>query len=99
MREPHLEVFHQDEDKKHYVYRFHNGYGASVVQGPKTHGGEAGLWELAVVRFGSPHPFDFRIDRTTSIGDEVHGHLEGDDVDALLTAIEQLESGACKNFA
>ena len=33
------------------LYKFANGYGASVVKGEHTYGGDEGLWELAVIRF------------------------------------------------
>lgn len=90
MREPHLEVFHQDESKLQRVYRFSNGYGASVVKGPETHGGPDGLWELAVIRYHGTSPIDFRVDKTTTVGDHVHGYLTEGDVDTFLAIIERL---------
>ena len=45
------------------LYRFANNYGASVVKGEHTYGGEEGLWELAVVKFKTDG--DFNLDYTT----------------------------------
>ncbi len=33
------------------IYRFGNGYGASVVQFPYSYGGDRGMWELAVTKY------------------------------------------------
>jgi len=34
------------------IHKFENGYGASVVMGNGTYGGDRGLYELAVIKFG-----------------------------------------------
>ena len=39
-------------DKRNHrqkIYKFPNGYGASVIKGPYSYGGPDGLWELAVL--------------------------------------------------
>ncbi len=36
-----------------YVFRFKNGYGASVIKNKYSYGNEDNLWELAVIEFTS----------------------------------------------
>jgi len=67
-----------------WVFKFENGYGASVVRGPYTYGGSEGLYELAVLSK------DGFIDYTTPITDDVEGHLNEADVERLLDSIKKL---------
>jgi hypothetical protein len=64
--------------------KFDNGYGASVVKGPHTYGGDKGLYELAVL--------DSNDDLTykTPITDDVEGYLTEEDVTNLLIQIQNL---------
>lgn len=64
--------------------KFPNGYGASVVRGPYTYGGDQGLYELGVLGPGG------KLDYSTTITEDVIGHLTEDDVTALLERIEAL---------
>jgi hypothetical protein len=64
--------------------KFDNGYGASVVTGPHTYGGDRGLYELAVL--GS----DGRLTYDTPVTDDVEGYLTEEDVTKLLTQIQNL---------
>jgi hypothetical protein len=66
------------------LYRFANNYGASVVKGEHTYGGDEGLWELAVLKFKTDG--DYVLDYTTPI----EGHLTDDAVEELLDKIEAL---------
>jgi hypothetical protein len=70
------------------MYRFSNNYGASVVKGEHTYGGDEGLWELAVTKFKTDG--DFVLDYTTPITEDVEGHLTDDAVEELLNKIEAL---------
>lgn len=70
------------------LYRFANGYGASVVKGEHTYGGDEGLWELAVLKFNDNG--EFNLDYTTPITEDVEGHLTDDAVEELLAKIEGL---------
>ena len=70
------------------LYRFPNNYGASVVKGEHTYGGEEGLWELAVVVFDTSG--DFELCYTSPITSDVEGHLDDDDVEEFLSRIEAL---------
>ena len=74
------------------LYRFANSYGASVVKGEHTYGGDEGLWELAVVRFKTDG--DYSLDYTTPVTEDVEGHLTDDAVEELLTKIEALPFAA-----
>ena len=70
---------------KQKIYEFENGYGASVIQGPHTYGGNKGLWELAVLQCG-------RIDYSTPLtpNHDVLGHLNEGQVKDLLKKIQKL---------
>lgn len=72
------------------LFRFDNGFGASVVRGEYTYGGPEGRWELAVVRVTGGGDFDFELTYDTSITDDVIGWLDEDEVQALLTRIRDL---------
>lgn len=66
------------------IVQFPNGYGASIVKGPYTYGGDKGLYELAV--FGK----DGNITYDTPITNDVEGNLSESDVESLLTRIKEL---------
>lgn len=83
------------------VYRFANGFGASVVRFAYSYGGPEGLWELAVIRFTGPKDDDYELTYDTPITSDVEGRLTEDDVDALLAKIEKLPSSysdGCAGF-
>ena len=63
---------------------FDNGYGASVIIGPHTYGGEDGLYELGVL--GK----DKKLTYNTSVTDDVEGYLSEDDVTKLMEQIQKL---------
>jgi len=63
---------------------FDNGYGASVVIGPYTYGGEDGLYELAVLDSNGKLTYD------TPVTDDVEGYLSEEQVTDLLIKIQQL---------
>ena len=74
-------------DKRNHrqkIYKFPNGYGASVIQGPYTYGGPDGKWELAVLDKNEDLCY------TTPITEDVVGHLNDPEVDNLLRQIKQL---------
>jgi len=74
------------------LFRFPNGYGASVVQFPYSYGGDSGLWELAVIRYSGEGEDAFSLAYDTPITDGVLGHLSEQDVDALLDQVAALEA-------
>ena len=63
---------------------FDNGYGASVVVGPHTYGGEDGLYELAVLDSNGNLTYE------TPVTSDVEGYLSEDDVTKLLEQIQKL---------
>ena len=63
---------------------FDNGYGASVIIGPHTYGGEDGLYELGVL--GK----DKKLTYYTPVTEDVKGYLSEDDVTKLLEQIQKL---------
>lgn len=65
------------------VYKFPNGYGASVIRHRGSYGYSKGLWELAVLEGGE-------LCYDTEITDDVIGHLNDPEVDRLLRRIQQL---------
>lgn len=69
-----------------YIYSFENGYGASVVRGLHTYGGDKGLWELAVL------DSDGHITYDTPITRDVIGYMSETDVEETLNRIRDLKS-------
>lgn len=65
-------------------YKFANGYGASVISGAYTYGGEMGLLELAVL---GP---DGRLCYDTPITEDVIGYLDAEKAIEILKQIEAL---------
>jgi hypothetical protein len=70
---------------KQCIVQFSNGYGASIVQGPHTYGGDKGLYELAV--FGK----DGQITYDTPITNDVLGYLSEQEVEKTLFDIKNLD--------
>ena len=69
------------------LYRFANGYGASVVRNEFSYGGWDGKWELAVIKWVGE---DFDLVYDTPVTDDVIGRCDDDDIAALLDEIERL---------
>jgi hypothetical protein len=71
-------------DSYHKIYRFPNGYGASVVSSPFTYGGKDGLFEVAVLDSSGT------IDYSTPITGDVIGYLDFAGVADILNKIKNL---------
>ena len=71
-----------------YIFRFKNGYGASVVKTRYSYGHAHDLWELAVIRFYDGDRW--RLNYDTPVTDDVEGCLEDKDVRNLLKRIMEL---------
>jgi len=92
MREPTLERSHARLGGIQRLYRFDNGFGASVVQNTHSYGGNEGLWELAVLKFSGPDIIkDYKLTYDTPITDDVIGHLNEAEVEEYLEKIEALK--------
>ena len=65
------------------VYKFPNGYGASVIQHKGSYGYQKGLWEVAVLWHGE-------ICYDSGITEDVMGHLNDPEVDNILGKIFRL---------
>ena len=77
--------------KEQFIYKFPNGYGASVIRFPGTYGYSEGLWELAVIKFSDNNDCDdFELVYDTPITDDVLGFLDVDDVSEVLNDIFRL---------
>lgn len=73
-----------------WIYRFGNGYGASVVQGEHTYGGPQGLYELAVIKFMPADGDEWHLTYETPITGDVLGHLSIGEVAAELVRVAAL---------
>lgn len=68
------------------IYKFPNGYGASVIRNPFSYGGDEGLWEIAVLDKEGNLTYE------TPITNDVIGHLNDDEVIEVLKQIKELEN-------
>ena len=80
------------------LYRFRNGFGASVIRHRGSYGWICGEWELAVVKWvpdESPdntwEGWDIQLRYDTPITENVRGWLNEAEADQLLSDIEQLD--------
>ena len=69
------------------LFRFDNGYGASVIRHNFSYGGREGLFELAVIKF---YCEDWSLCYDTPITDDVLGRLTGQEVLQTLDQIAAL---------
>ena len=70
----------------HGVITFDNGYGASVIRHNYSYGGDAGLYELAVLDKDGELTYD------TPITSDVMGYLTPEDVTEILIQIQDLKN-------
>lgn len=92
MRTPIIERTVAEVGNEQRIFRFDNGYGASVVRGPYTYGGDQGLFELAVLEFEAPEKWHLTYE--TPITEDVIGRLSEPEVQATLEQIAALPSKA-----
>lgn len=80
------------------IYRFENGYGASVICTPYSYGGPQGLKEIAVIKFFGPGERDWHITYDTPITDDVLGYLTDEEVEVYLELIKGLKGEENENL-
>lgn len=98
--EPTLQRTHPVGNGTQKIYRFDNGFGASVVQfevmpGVGSYGVGAGLWEMAVLRFEGEGTDSYELTYDTPITDDVLGNLDDEAVEGLLGRIRDLTAEGC----
>ena len=71
-----------------YLYKFENGYGASVIRNHISYGGDEGSWELAVITWNEVGTWNLCY--STEITNDVLGYLEEEDVEEILDRIKNL---------
>ena len=85
MIEPHsTEIFGEFPNGIQRIYKFKNGYGASVVMHNGSYGGNKGLWELAVLNEEGDLCYH------TPITQDVIGHLTDTKLQSILEEIKAL---------
>lgn len=72
------------------IYRFDNGYGASVVKSEYSYGGNENLWELAVITFDGDDSEQFELTYETPVTNDVIGSLTDTEVEDKLAEISRL---------
>lgn len=70
------------------IYKFENGYGASVIKHWGSYGGDQGLWELAVILFLDEE--NYELCYKTEITQDVIGYLSWEEVEEILERIKNL---------
>ena len=73
--------------KEQYIYKFENGFGASVIRDRYSYGGPDGQYELAVLRWDGD---EYSLAYDTKITCDVCGYLSEEEVRDLLEQIEEL---------
>lgn len=75
-----------------YIFKFENGYGASVIKHEGSYGHAQDLWELAVIKFyvNDYCDRDWGLDYDTPITDDVIGGLTDEEICELLQRIKEL---------
>lgn len=86
------------------LYKFDNGFGASVVRGQHTYGGDEMFWELAVIKFEegeNANDFHLVYPKNVCAEGDVIGWLNDEDIEKNLLLISQLtgneEMGSISN--
>jgi len=94
---PILKRRHPLGDGIQMIYRFENGYGASIVRAKigetyVTYTDNEKEWELGVIKFYGDDPDSFHLCYDTPITDDVIGHLTADEVEEILWKIKRLKN-------
>lgn len=76
------------DENQHWIFKFENNYGASVIKHFGSYGFEEDLFELAVIYFDGQN---WELTYNTPITDNVIGHLTNNDVIRYLNKIKNLK--------
>lgn len=79
-----IDKYEDEMDCIHYIFRFPNDYGASVVKGRYTYGGPE-LWEMGLIFFDEDDCYDLAYEKDFS--EDVIGYLTDEEVNRLLEKI------------
>ena len=77
------------QESYQYIFKFDNGYGASVVKHSGSYGNKQDLWELAVIEFVDKYEWELCY-LTEITCNDVAGYLTNDEVLDLLERIKNL---------
>ena len=80
-------VYENHDCGHHYIFRFPNNYGASVIRNSGSYGNAQDLWEMGLIFFGEDD--DWNLTYEQDFDDDVKGYLTDDDVIELLEKIKQ----------
>lgn len=81
-----IKKFNDELGGVHYIFRFPNNYGASVIKGKYTYGGSEDLWEMALIFcFDEDGHWDLVYER--DFDEDVIGYLTDEQVNELLGKI------------
>ena len=83
-----FKTMHNSFGLRQQLYRFANGYGASVIDCPEAYGSKPKPFELCVIVFGTDG--DYKTAFNTPVADEVIGFLDEHDVQVNLALIAAL---------
>ena len=84
-----LKSYLEDTCGYQWIFKFDNGYGASVINNFMSYIDEKGLFELAVIEFDEDGDIDLCYD--TEITDNVIDYLSNEEVMELLYKIKDLK--------
>ena len=79
-----------DSEELQYIFKFENGYGASVVKNIGSYGNRQDLFELTVIIFVSEFEWELYYESKITDDVDVIGYLTNDDVLELLERIKNL---------
>ncbi len=74
-----------DRNRLHYIFKFPNNFGASVVKSEYSYGGTQDLWEIALIKFTNDN--DYQLEDYEDFEQDVIGWLSDWQVDEYLTLI------------
>lgn len=80
-----VDNIYQDEFGIRYVFKFGNGYGASVIKSMFSYGGKRDLWEVACIAYDE---HDQMLCYPTLMDNDVIGWLKDEQVEKLLRLIK-----------